>query len=358
MDVDEPAESKRRCSVPRIENDEEFKDIIDVLKRGVATRYSANYVAEIIAHYIYHKDYESALGQYKNYNASSVELDRMKLFLEIHMVNVDRRMCETTDSYLIDNYLPPRRNAGNVAVEESAKMNGMSEVLINGSQQTHGDAQTVDIGKILCSDTLDVRRRTKFVLDNKAAVHRSFVSLSKTVQQKYIRQIIALTEDKMLQFLKKRFDFDVLQFLRIYVKKRQRHVRGNDKERLSFMLNEKYYRGLMYRDLLAIYEIHRDNKVFMQAMYRNPFVSASSISREIRSRLLDDSTYKQVKACAIKILEVRYIGGLYELARKYDYRSRLMNDVRKSATKGRCVFRHRKLWKEHGHAKVKIEKMW
>ncbi|ELQ76931.1 hypothetical protein THOM_0070 [Trachipleistophora hominis] len=409
----------KSCSIPPEKNDEDFQTTIRMLKKELVTKHAASYAAEIVAHYIYIKEYENALLQYEDINVSSDELDRMKLFIEVHLMNVDRRTCTATDGHLVANCIPyglnsfkcqrakrkgrpkqklkfgfrkgPRRQQQrgktvsnllryskvtvNVMENNTAEVQFTRDVDSNlhmkidnsgmadeasfvsayenksaidahdsevQAQQTNFsmvinlDTSIIDLKRVFWDKSMDMARKTKFIIENKLYVHSLFNKLEPATQLGYLGAVISLTEDKLINFLERKFDLEVFSFLGTYRATTRRFVKDDCLERLKFMLNEEYCKELGYNELWTMYTVFRDDRLLRRAVYKNPFASDRIVSlgfgKEVRN---GGSAETLEKVC--RVLEINWFKCLYVWVEKYGMVNRLMRETRAHKTKALCA---------------------
>lgn len=409
------------CSLPTSQNNAEFQETISMLKKELLSKHAALYAAEIIAHYIYIKDYEGAILQYEDINVTSDELDRMKLFIEIHLINMDRRTCTVTDGHLVANCMPyelnsfkcqrakrtsyprrklrfgfkkePRRhprkynkaitllkpkNTGvSVEIDRAIQKQSVNDVAPGLNEEANSmctadqalstntvgnnntdqaddmcgsgdktqaglnatlriDSKVIDLKRVFLDESIDLACRTKFIIRNKSYVHGLFNGLEAATQIKYLRTVISLTEDKLVNFLERKFDLEVFTFLGTYRAISRKFVDNDCTQRLKFMLNEEYYKDLGYNELWTMYAVLKDTKMLKYAVYKNPFADEAIVTKGFGEEMKNgglEGTMERV----CRVLEINWIKCLYEWALRHGMVNKVMCDTRACKKRAFCA---------------------
>lgn len=329
----------------------------------------ASLVSEMIAGHISAKDYEGALAQFDNSNVESKELDALRLFLEVHLINLDRRKGNASDDYLIENgslfrLAHSRKKLSGEKTRRRKKPLRLSfytrekkvkrenkrgllspEELVEEDRRAlslslEADSRIVDMKRLFWAETGSLDGETMFITENKKYVHGVFDRLRLETKFEYIKRIIILTEEKVLHFLAKKFDLDVFAFLGSYLEKRVKFIKEIAREKYEFMLRKEYLERLGYTELLALFEFFRETHVLKYAIKMNPFIYEGFVKAVFNNKTTT-MDFLSSRELITRLLEIRYIGPLYALfADRTDFLTDMMASTRKSSRKPSCAVPH------------------
>lgn len=268
------------------------------------------HILEEISILIKNKKYTEALETYKETSYRTDDLNRIGLFLELHLIN--NIITDEKEINLIESL---KRNKKNIFSELIAQKWNYKKN-INTRKVPTAD-------KFLFEHSSAPQTKVDFLLRKTDALKEIFFQFSDIDKCKYVLQIIELTEEKIFLFLKKKFDLEVFKFLNIYVIKRKTLFTDFEKEKYDFLTDKDYYKSLCFYDLMAIYEFTDHFKVFVLALTLNPHMEKKKVTCEFK-RHMPDEMDDETKQAVVKISEAVYINYLYNRSEKEGFKNSIM----------------------------------
>lgn len=229
---------------------------------------------------IKNKEYYKAYSEL-NELPENVQKNKLKLILEIHLINTDEN-----DKYLIDDI-------------KNQKIFRTLKKKSNFSYKEENE---------LFKKNLDIENQTDYIIKNKENILKKFKKMTQEKKYKILLDLIFLTEEKIYNFLKKSFDKNIFEFFNIYMLKRNQYFYDINLKKFDFFNKKEYFINLSSNDNLIIYDFTKNFDIFLNALSKNPYIPYYNIKLAFQNVKILNNEQKKI---VTEFLECRFIKFIY-----------------------------------------------
>lgn len=269
--------------------------------------------------------YLGILKELKETVHKSHELNRIKIFVEIHLINTVQRS-GILNKYLIEDFTSKNTQIRE-KVKQELKKSGIRNSRKRNKKGRGEQKRKCQFEEYITADTLSIRNRIYEIIRLRKHLKSDYAKFDYEEKVQFLTQIIEITEAYLLSILKEKFDLEIFNFYKIYHIKRKKLLPYQQEEDYLFLEDEKYYQNLCYNDLESIYSFNDKFKIFLYALLKNPLVAKSRIANEF-TKHMPDKLSEYAKEVVIYVLESRYSGYLYERAEQEGIVNWMMRKVK------------------------------